>query len=66
MELNIFLQILQSYFKDTGGLFLECALFVACCKANLKNTVVSRNTGEEKNLYQGDRKLIFLIDLIDF
>ena len=28
---NTFVQILYSYFRYTGSLFLGCALFVACC-----------------------------------
>ena len=33
---NIFVQILYSYFRYTGRLFLGCALFVARCKGENK------------------------------
>ena len=34
-------------------------------KAKKKNTLVSGNAGDEKNLHPGGRKFIFLIDFLD-
>ena len=33
--------------------------------AKKKNTLVYRNAGDDKNLHQGDHKLIFLTNFID-
>ena len=33
------------------------------CRFDTKNTLVSGNAGDKENLYLGDRKFIFLIDM---
>ena len=35
-------------------------------KAKKKNTLISRDEGDVKNLHTGGRKFIFLINIIDF
>ena len=43
-------------------MFTECKVSTVC-RSDTKNTLVSGNAGDKENLYLGDRKFIFLIDM---